>query len=248
MPKRIFISKNPSEITSLRSQFEAKGYEVIAHSFLSFSPVEFEIQLPYDVIFFGSPRAVIFFKAGASISPNKLIACVGSKTAEVLESMGHKVDFVGKNSSDPKSVAEDFKRFLSTERSRSAGFISTGSIQSESASADSAYHLTPHDSRVQRSARVLFPISNRSLKTIAGAIPEDQKEEVVVYSTDVIGKVIEPCDVYAFSSPSNVEGFFEVNTIREGAEVIAWGKSTERALEGYAEAMGFEVTVGVEGV
>lgn len=229
MPKRIFISKNPSEITSLRSQFEAKGYEVVAHSFLSFSPVEFEIQLPYDVIFFGSPRAVIFFKAGASISPNKLIACVGSKTAEVLESMGHTVDFVGKNSSDPKSVAEDFKKWLAEQKS---GFES----------------LTPHDSRVQRSARVLFPISNRSLKTIAGAIPEDQKEEVVVYSTDVIGKVIEPCDVYAFSSPSNVEGFFEVNTIREGAAVIAWGKSTERALEGYQDKFGFEVMVGVEGL
>ncbi len=226
MSKRIFISKNASEIASLRSQFEAKGYEVIAHSFLSFSAVEFEIQHPYDVIFFGSPRAVIFFKASESISPDKLIACVGSKTAEVLESMGHKVDFVGKNSSDPKTVAEDFKSWLA-ERSRNQR---ASKSQSE-----------------ERSAHVLFPLSSRSLKTIAGAIPEDQKEEMVVYQTEVKGKVIPKCDVYAFSSPSNVEGFFEANTIPEGAEVIAWGTSTERALKEYA-GMGFEVTVGIEGV
>lgn len=227
MSKRIFISKNASEITSLRSQFEAKGYEVIAHSFLSFSAVEFEIQHPYDVIFFGSPRAVIFFKASESISPDKLIACVGSKTAEVLESMGHRVDFVGQNSSEPKTVAEDFKNWLtSTPLSQRAS-----KAQSE-----------------ERGARVLFPLSSRSLKTIASAIPEDQKEEVVVYQTEVKGKVIPPCDVYAFSSPSNVEGFFEVNEIRDGAEVVAWGTSTERALKEYAEKMGFEVTVGVEGI
>ncbi len=234
MSKRIFISKNASEIASLRSQFEAKGYEVIAHSFLSFSVVEFEIQHPYDVIFFGSPRAVIFFKASESISPDKLIACVGSKTAEVLESMGHKVDFVGKNSSDPKTVAEDFKSWLA-ERSRS---------QRERDSLESSQQTQAMELSHRR---VLFPLSSRSLKTIAGAIPEDQKEEVVVYQTEVTGKVIPKCDVYAFSSPSNVEGFFEVNTISEGAEVIAWGTSTERALKEYS-GMRFEVTVGIKGV
>lgn len=230
MSKRIFISKNASEITSLRSQFEAKGYEVIAHSFLSFSAVEFEIQHPYDVIFFGSPRAVIFFKASESISSDKLIACVGSKTAEVLEAMGHRVDFVGQNSSEPKTVAEDFKNFLSTEQAVAKQQGMQTSVSSK------------------RSTRVLFPLSSRSLKTIAGAIPEDQKEEVVVYQTEVKGKVIPPCDVYAFSSPSNVEGFFEMNTIPEGAEVVAWGTSTEKALKEYAEKVGFEVTVGIEGI
>ncbi|MFK7784343.1 MAG: hypothetical protein AB8B56_04455, partial [Crocinitomicaceae bacterium] len=59
-----------------------------------------------------------------------------------------------------------------------------------------------------RSARVLFPISDWSLKTISSVIEDDLKEEVVVYSTTVIGKEIEPCNMYIFSSPSNVEGFF----------------------------------------
>jgi uroporphyrinogen-III synthase len=198
--KRIFISKNASEIESYREQLEAKGYEIIAHSFLSFSPVEFELQNEYDVIFFGSPRAVIFFQAGQAISGKAKIACVGSKTAEVVQSMGHTVDFVGTKSSEPKLVAEEFKSWLA-ERSRS-----------------------------QHDARVLFPISDRSLKTISSVIDDEMKEEVVVYSTEVKGQVIPPCDVYVFSSPSNVEGFFELNTLAENSEVIAWGSSTERAL------------------
>jgi uroporphyrinogen-III synthase len=198
--KRIFISKNASEIEPYREQLEAKGYEIIAHSFLSFSPVEFELQNEYDVIFFGSPRAVIFFKAGQSISSKARIACVGSKTAEVVQSMGHTVDFVGTKSSEPKLVAEEFKSWLA-ERSRS-----------------------------QHDARVLFPISDRSLKTISSVIDDDHKEEVVVYSTEVKGQVIPPCDVYVFSSPSNVEGLFMENALPDECKVIAWGTSTESAL------------------
>ena len=77
---------------------------------------------------------------------------------------------------------------------------------------------------------MLFPVSDRSLKTISSVIDDELKEEVVVYCTEVTGKVIPKCDVYAFSSPSNVEGFFELNTLPEGCEVIAWGTSTEKAL------------------
>jgi len=212
--KRIFISKNASEIEAYREQLETKGYEIIAHSFLSFSPVEFNVKHDYDVIFFGSPRAVAFFTNAQSISSSAKIACVGSKTAEVLESMGHSVDFVGEKSSDPKSVAEDFKGWV---EGRTSTALSPRGYGSEGVA---------HNPR-----RVLFPISNRSLKTIVSVIPENQKEVVVIYATEVTGKVVPECDVYAFSSPSNVEGFFEHNTLPDNCEVIAWGKSTEGALE-----------------
>lgn len=195
--KRIFISKDASEIESYRSQFEAKGNTVIAHSFLSFSSVSFTIEHDYDVIFFGSPRAVKFFTKAQSIDDTVKIACVGSKTAEAVESLGYTVDFVGTKSSEPKLVAEEFKRWLG-------------------------------------SRRVLFPISDRSLKTISSVIDDEWKEEVVVYSTEVKGNVIEECDVYVFSSPSNVEGFFLENDIPKGSEVVAWGKSTEAALKSQA--------------
>lgn len=195
---KIFISKNASEIDPVRSQFDELGFEVEAHSFLSFSLVESdsyrsEIETSYDVIFFGSPRAVIFFKASQSISESAEIACIGEKTAELLESLGYDVAFRGEKSGEPKVVAEEFKVWLG-------------------------------------SRSVLFPVSDRSLKTVSGLIGENQKEEVVVYSTEVKGKLVGVSDVYVFTSPSNVEGFFIDNVIPEGAKVIAWGKSTETAL------------------
>ena len=198
LSNRIFISKNASEIDPVRSQFDELGFEVDSHSFLSFSSVEsdshrVEIARPYDVIFFGSPRAVIFFKASQSISESAKITCIGEKTAELLESLGYEVAFRGEKSGEPKVVAEEFRSFLGNRH-------------------------------------VLFPVSDRSLKTISSLIGESQKEEVVVYSTKVVGKLVEVSDVYVFTSPSNVEGFFLDNVIPENAEVIAWGKSTEAAL------------------
>lgn len=193
MSKRLFISKNASEIDPFRPQFDELGFTVVSHSFLAFSPVVFEVQLKYDVVFFSSVRSVIFFKATQSIPMNTLIACIGGKTAELLETLGHTVAFVGTQSGEPKVVFEEFKAWLGKKS-------------------------------------VLFPISNRSLKSISSGIPEEQKEELVVYSTDIVGKVVAECDVYVFTSPSNVDGYFAANTLPQYSRIIAWGKSTETAL------------------
>lgn len=195
MNKRIFISKNASEIDPFRSKFEELGYTVVNHSFLSFIPIPFKVERTFDVIFFSSVRSVIFFKATQSIPFTTSIACIGEKTADLLETLGHTIDFVGSQSGEPKVVAKEFKAWLA-------------------------------------SRKVIFPISDRSLKSISSEIGEEQKEEVVVYSTTIVGKAVEACDVYVFTSPSNVDGFFELNVVPAGAKVIAWGKSTEGALVG----------------
>ncbi len=78
--------------------------------------------------------------------------------------------------------------------------------------------------------RVLFPLSNRSLKSISSVFPAEQVEETVVYQTELIKKEIQQCDIYIFTSPSNVKGFLLQNDLPEICEVIAWGKSTEQAL------------------
>lgn len=202
MDKKLFISKNASEIEHYRPLFEAKGYSIVAHSFLSFSPIEFDVQEEYHVIFFGSPRAVTFFMESSMISEGAQLACIGSKTAETIEAFGFDVAFVGSKSGDPKAVAEEFRVWLNEVRASAP--------------------LSPR--------RVLFPVSDRSLRSVSSVIDGDWKEEVVVYSTKLIGKVVEACDVYVFSSPSNVEGFLMENEIPEGSEVVAWGKSTADAL------------------
>ncbi len=78
--------------------------------------------------------------------------------------------------------------------------------------------------------QVFFPTSNASLHSIANSIPENQKSTASIYETKIVSHKIETADLYIFSSPSNVEGFFKENTIPENARIIAWGYVTEKAL------------------
>lgn len=80
------------------------------------------------------------------------------------------------------------------------------------------------------SRRVFFPISNQSLKTISGQIPEAQKQETIVYKTQEKEVKIQPCDWYVFTSPSNARAFLHVHELPTEGRVVAWGKSTARFL------------------
>jgi uroporphyrinogen-III synthase len=78
----------------------------------------------------------------------------------------------------------------------------------------------------------LFPVSTKSLGTISKGIPSRQAVHVECYETEVLKKQLaNSFDVYVFTSPSNVEGFFQENNLPAEAKVIAWGESTERALK-----------------
>jgi uroporphyrinogen-III synthase len=78
--------------------------------------------------------------------------------------------------------------------------------------------------------RLLIPHSSLSQKTIASIIPSSQCESVCIYNTLLKPSVIPECDVYVFTSPSNLEAFLQVNKLPEHAKVIAWGNTTEKAL------------------
>lgn len=79
--------------------------------------------------------------------------------------------------------------------------------------------------------RVLFPTSDRSLKSVSSAISETQKEVITVYATKIVSKPLEFCDIYVFTSPSNVEGFLSINQIPPTASVYSWGESTTACLK-----------------
>lgn len=198
--RRFFISKPSSEILELSRWLEAEGLFVDAHSFLHFSPVLSPVPSPFDVIFFSSPRSVIFFLAQHGLSSSVAIACTGEKTAEIVRSTGRRVDFVGEGS-DMATVAEAFKLWC-------------------------------------KGRSVLFPVSTRSLGTMIKIFPEDQRQELIVYETTILGKAIPSCEMYAFTSPSNVEGFLLENSLSNDAKIIAWGKSTA----GYMEKHGITPT------
>lgn len=79
--------------------------------------------------------------------------------------------------------------------------------------------------------QVLIPSSTLSNRTIQQYLGEEQIETLTVYSTLPDPVQIDGHDLYVFSSPSNLSAFLEVNTIPEGAQLIAWGKTTLRAME-----------------
>jgi len=191
--KSLFISKNNGEIHPFIDKFQQKKIDIIAHSFLSFEPIEFEIKSSYQIIFFSSPRSVTFFKTRSSIPSHVKIACIGDKTKALLEEMGTTVSFTRGESESLNNFAKSFKEWCGDKR-------------------------------------VLFPISSISLKTISSQFPKDQKEELEIYSTEIGKKEIENCDVYVFTSPSNVEGFSGRNSMPESAKIISWGESTSRFL------------------
>lgn len=77
---------------------------------------------------------------------------------------------------------------------------------------------------------ILFPLGLKSLKSISKYIPSNQLEERIVYETQLNPKTINLVDVCVFTSPSNVESFFQSNDFHEHTKYVAWGKSTYKRL------------------
>ena len=78
--------------------------------------------------------------------------------------------------------------------------------------------------------KVIFPVSSRSNRSIASVIPPAQGIELVVYKTVAVPELIEPSQIYVFTSPSNVDAFLEKNQFPEVCRVIAWGETTAKRL------------------
>ena len=135
MAKRLFISKSNSETVSLSEFLSARNTELLSHSFLHFEGVKFKVDSNYDILFFTSPRSVLFFSRTSDIPNHVKIACTGSKTAELLETLGYHVDFKGENSGEIQQVATTFKNWA---KNRTVLFpTSTISLRTVSSQLDS---------------------------------------------------------------------------------------------------------------
>jgi uroporphyrinogen-III synthase len=100
-------------------------------------------------------------------------------------------------------------------------FIGSSDIQS------SAYEFA---SMVGKQS-VLFPIGDRSLHSFQSALNPEQFDEVICYQTALMPQIIGACDMYIFSSPSNVVSFFSVvQNIPDDAVFLSFGRSTEKEL------------------
>jgi uroporphyrinogen-III synthase len=78
---------------------------------------------------------------------------------------------------------------------------------------------------------VLFPLSNRSNKSMQKRLNPHQIQDVVVYETILNPQKIEPIpDILIFSSPSNVDSFLMLNKIHENQKLFSWGETTQNHL------------------
>ena len=77
---------------------------------------------------------------------------------------------------------------------------------------------------------VLVPQSAISKRSISKHLPENQVVERIVYKTVSTCQEIDSCDIYIFTSPSNVQSFLSCNENIDG-KFIAWGETTKATLE-----------------
>lgn len=81
-----------------------------------------------------------------------------------------------------------------------------------------------------RTDTVLFPQSNKSLKTFEKFLSTNQVIPVITYQTEEIPvEITELPDIIVFTSPSNVSGYKKLNKELPYC-IIAYGKKTARAI------------------
>jgi len=88
-------------------------------------------------------------------------------------------------------------------------------------------------SSIAGSNSVLFPIARGSMQSIQWQmVKRDSVINLEVYATLNKSREVAPdFDVVIFTSPSNVESYFEKNTWQPGQKAIAMGEATGKALE-----------------
>lgn len=98
--------------------------------------------------------------------------------------------------------------------------------------AGAPYLVAENFKKIITTEKVLFPISNRSKKSISRALSAKNVVERVVYKTELKNiEFKEQFDILVFTSPSNLESFLQKNKISKKQKIIAWGTTTKNYLE-----------------
>jgi uroporphyrinogen-III synthase len=94
--------------------------------------------------------------------------------------------------------------------------------------------------------KVLIPSSEQSNRSIAQTLPTSQVEELIIYRTVSKPLTISPCAVNVFTSPSNFLSFIQKNSLEANQTIIAWGKTTEKAIRNAGYAVNATLTYASE--
>jgi uroporphyrinogen-III synthase len=116
MKTKLFISSDLKG-TDILSAFCAENeWELSAESLIDFQYLNFIVSSKYEVVFFSSPRSFNYFIRSENITNSVDLAVIGKGTLQSLNEWISRVSFVGENSGNPQSVAEDFKTWLGERR------------------------------------------------------------------------------------------------------------------------------------
>jgi hydroxymethylbilane synthase len=80
------------------------------------------------------------------------------------------------------------------------------------------------------SKSVLVPQSDISIHPLLKKLGKDRCHDLICYRTALSPKIVQKADVYVFSSPSNVQSFFLMNSWDTNAKSVSFGPATTRAL------------------
>jgi len=94
--------------------------------------------------------------------------------------------------------------------------------------------------------KVLIPSSEQSNRSIAQTLPTSQVEELIIYRTVAKPLTIQPCAVNVFTSPSNFLSFIQKNSLEPNQTIIAWGKTSEKAIRNAGYAVNATLTYASE--
>lgn len=81
--------------------------------------------------------------------------------------------------------------------------------------------------------KVLIPHSNLSSLSIGTFIRNEQMVAVEVYKTLLSDVTVDPCELYVFSSPSNIQSFFKTNRPKTNSKLVVWGQSSLKTLKSF---------------
>jgi uroporphyrinogen-III synthase len=133
--------------------------------------------------------------------------------------------------------------FFSQHAGQKYHYAALGSGTAMSLSKHASVDFTGDEKEIQESAkkfqllladkRVLFPSSTISVRSFQNELPENQVMEVEAYGTKLSPQEIPACDIYVFSSPSNVESFALRNSFPKGVVVLVPGQKTKTIAEKY---------------
>ena len=201
-PKHVFITRELSENSYLRTALEKHGIEVEGRSLIrtypSINKLDSYILRNIDWVFFSSKNAIEhFFRLDPHLPKKAKFGVLGRGSEDALRYLGKQADFNGEEEGiDTKDIAKEFAK------------VANGSNV-----------LFPS---AKGSLRTIQKALAPGTKIVELTVYETVPEEDVAKSH---------ADVLIFTSPSNVESYFANNLMEPDQQVICIGKSTGKKFD-----------------